>query len=106
MNDSWSKIICRVIGEQNAEPKPGKIEVRWDYTASGSASAQKIGAGISVSKLVEAKGKERAKDTDEDEEGDPFADDKGPLSPGFKDARNWKEIEGVVKLVSGTYEGI
>ena len=101
LNDSWAKIICRVIGEQNAEPKPGHIEVRWDYASSGSA---KIGSGISVSKLLEAKGKERAKDTDEDDEEDPFADDKGPLSPGFKDARNWKDVEGAVKLVSGTYE--
>lgn len=103
LNESWSKIICRVIGEQNAEPKPGHIEVRWDYTSSGPA--QKIGSGISVSKLIEGKGKERAKDADEDDEEDPFADDKGPLSPAFKDARTWKDVEGVVKLVSGTYEG-
>lgn len=101
LTDSMSKIICRVIGEQNAEPQPGHIEVRWDYSSS-DVSNPVVGCGISLSRLVEGKGKEKA--TEEDEEEDPFADDKGPLSPAFKDARSWKDVDGVVRLVSGTYE--
>ncbi|KAM7219014.1 Muniscin C-terminal mu homology domain containing protein [Rhypophila decipiens] len=100
LTDTWTKIICRVIGEQNAEPQPGHIEVRWDYTSSDASNP--AGCGISVSRLAEDKGKGKA--TDESEEEDPFADDNGPLSPAFKDTRNWKEVEGIVRLVSGTYE--
>ncbi|KAK0636699.1 Muniscin C-terminal mu homology domain-containing protein [Bombardia bombarda] len=94
--NDWSKIICRVIGEQNAEPQPGHIEVRWEYSPPASAEDGKMGSGISVSKLVETKGKEKASDDEED----PFADDKGPLSP----ARTWVDVPLVRRLVSGKYE--
>lgn len=108
LTDDWQKIICRVIGEQNAEPQPGHIEVRWDYAPAVPAVAEEtpaaVGGGISVSRLVEGKGKEKA--TEEEEEGDPFADDKGPLSPAstMKDGRTWVEVPLVMRLVSGKYE--
>jgi len=109
LTDDWSKIICRVIGEQNAEPQPGHIEVRWDYgsTISESVEAPVLGSGISVSRLVEGKGKEKAKEegSGEEDEEDPFADDKGPLSPvTIKDSRTWIEVPLVRRLVSGKYE--
>ncbi|KAK4448485.1 Muniscin C-terminal mu homology domain-containing protein [Podospora aff. communis PSN243] len=109
LTDDWSKIICRVIGEQNAEPQPGHIEVRWDYavtTSPESAETSILGSGISVSRLVEGKGKEKAKEEgSEEEEEDPFADDKGPLSPAtIKDSRTWVEVPLVRRLVSGKYK--
>ncbi|KAK5661208.1 hypothetical protein OQA88_11099 [Cercophora sp. LCS_1] len=110
LTDDWSKIICRVIGEQNAEPQPGHIEVRWDYgpvTATAGEEAVKAGSDISVSRLMETKGKGKEKEeSGEDEEEDPFADDKGPLSPALtvKDSRTWNEVPLVRRLVSGKYE--
>ncbi|KAK0715545.1 Muniscin C-terminal mu homology domain-containing protein [Lasiosphaeris hirsuta] len=115
LTDDWSKIICRVIGEQNAEPQPGHIEVRWDYgtttLVSGAVEAPVLGSGISLSRLVEGKGKGKEKDggdgesaVDDEEEDDPFADDKGPLSPAIKDSRTWVEVPLVRRLVSGKYE--
>ncbi|KAK3400216.1 Muniscin C-terminal mu homology domain-containing protein [Sordaria brevicollis] len=100
LTDDWAKIICRVIGEQNAEPQPGHIEVRWEYTAP---AAVEVGSGISVSRLVEGKGKEKAEEQSEEE--DPFADDKGPISPALvKDGRNWVDVPLSRKLISGKYE--
>ncbi|KAK0641727.1 Muniscin C-terminal mu homology domain-containing protein [Cercophora newfieldiana] len=108
LTDDWSKIICRVIGEQNAEPQPGHIEVRWDYGVTVSPEAPEppvLGSGISVSRLVEGKGKEKAKEEgSEEDEDDPFADDKGPLSPAIKDSRTWVEVPLVRRLMSGKYE--
>jgi F-BAR domain only protein len=109
LTDDWSKIICRVIGEQNAEPQPGHIEVRWDYAVTTTPEATEtttFGSDISVSRLVEGKGKEKAKEEgSEEEEEDPFADDKGPLSPAtIKDSRTWVEVPLVRRLVSGKYE--
>jgi F-BAR domain only protein len=107
LTDNWAKIICRVIGEQNAEPLPGHIEVRWDYVPHTLTPGLEIGSGISVSRLVDSKGKEAAKeasDGDADDEEDPFADDKGPLSPAFKDSRTWVDLPLARRLVSGKYE--
>ncbi|KAK3378734.1 Muniscin C-terminal mu homology domain-containing protein [Lasiosphaeria ovina] len=111
LSDDWSKIICRIVGEQNAEPQPGHIEVRWDYTPPTGTieGGDQIGGGISVSRLVDGKGKEKARDdtsgADADEE-DPFADDKGgPLSPTLaKDTRTWVDVPLAKRLVSGKYE--
>lgn len=109
LTDDWAKIICRVIGEQNAEPQPGHIEVRWDYgpvTITAGEENVKAGSDISVSRLVEGKGKGKEKEESGDEEEDPFADDKGPLSPALtaKDSRTWNEVPLVRRLVSGKYE--
>ena len=108
LTDDWSRIICRVIGEQNAEPQPGRIEVRWDYGPVTSRTTGEtpgaVGSSISVSRLVEGKGKEKEGGAEEEEE-DPFADDKGPLSPAtIKDGRTWVEVPLVRSLVSGKYE--
>ncbi len=112
LTDDWSKLICRVIGEQNAEPKPGHIEVRWDYAPavpSGDGETPSFGSGISLSRLVDSKGKEKAKEGDgesgDGDEVDPFADDSGPLSPtSIKDSRRWVEVPLVRRLMSGKYE--
>jgi F-BAR domain only protein len=107
LTDAWAKIICRVIGEQNAKPQPGHIEVRWEYSLPMSADGTETGSGISVSRLGDSKGKGKAKDDgegDADDEEDPFADDSGPLSPTAKDGRRWTDVPIVRKLVSGKYE--
>lgn len=104
LTDGWNRIVCRIVGEGGAEPKPGHVEARWDYTVPNPADegdAAVIGSGISISRLVESKGKERAV---EEEEEDPFADDKGPLSPAPASARTWADVPTARKLASGKYE--
>lgn len=93
LNNEPQKIVCRVIGAEGIEPKPGRVEVRWEYTASGE---EVVGSGISISKLEEGKGK--AKELSED---DPFADDTLSSSTDFK----WVDVPVTRKLVSGKYEG-
>ncbi|KAI1020400.1 hypothetical protein LB503_006189 [Fusarium chuoi] len=85
------KIVCRIIGAEGAEPKPGHIEARWEFTATGD---QVIGSGISISRLDEGKGK--GKDVSED---DPFADDTASTE------HKWVDVPISRKLVSGKYEG-
>ncbi|KAJ4251995.1 Suppressor of Profilin deletion [Fusarium torreyae] len=87
------KIVCRIIGAEGTEPKPGHIEARWEYTASGD---QPVGSGISISRLDEGKGK--GKDTSDD---DPFADD----SASSNTEQKWVDVPVARKLVSGKYEG-
>ncbi|KAG7287353.1 hypothetical protein NEMBOFW57_006863 [Staphylotrichum longicolle] len=103
LTDDWSKIICRVIGEQNAEPAPGRVEVRWEWVAP-SHQALEAGSGISVARLLpEGKGKGKAVD---EEEEDPFADvGSAPASPDPTAAgRAWVDVPVVRRLVSGKYE--
>ncbi|KAF5722098.1 FCH domain-containing protein [Fusarium mundagurra] len=85
------KIVCRIIGAEGAEPKPGHIEARWEFTATGD---QVIGSGISISRLDEGKGK--GKDVSED---DPFADETASTE------HKWVDVPISRKLVSGKYEG-
>ena len=100
LTDEWSKIVCRIIGEGGAEPKPGHIEARWEYVAPEAGEAV-IGSGISISRLLESKGKERAVE----EEDDPFADDTGRSpTPSPRVARTWADVPVVRKLASGKYE--
>lgn len=100
----WNKIVCRIIGAENAEPKPGHVEARWEYISSPGEVAGSSG-GISISRRVEGKGKGKAVDTDEDEEDDPFADDSAVVSPKIKDdGSTWTEVPLVRKVVSGRYE--
>ncbi|KAK4226596.1 Muniscin C-terminal mu homology domain-containing protein [Podospora fimiseda] len=100
LTEDWAKIICRVIGEQNAEPQSGQVEVRWEYTSLANGSEVEAGSGISVSRLGESKGKEKEVVHALDDE-DPFADSE-PRSP--KDGRRWVEVPLVRKLVGGKYE--
>jgi hypothetical protein len=107
LTEDWNKIVCRIVGEGGAEPKPGHVEARWEYTvpepaAEESGETATIGSGISISRLVESKGKETA--VEDEEEDDPFADDKGPLSPSPRSARVWTDVPTVRKLASGKYE--
>jgi hypothetical protein len=85
------KIVCRIIGSEGTEPKPGHIEARWELTASGD---QPVGSGISISRLDEGKGK--GKEISED---DPFADDSASTE------QKWVDVPVSRKLVSGKYEG-
>ncbi|KAK4034744.1 Muniscin C-terminal mu homology domain-containing protein [Parachaetomium inaequale] len=110
LTDDWAKIICRVIGEQNAEPMPGKVEVRWEWAAPAAHGESTTeggaggGSGISVARLLpEAKGKGKAVEVDED----PFADvGSPPASPDFAAAqgRAWADVPVVRRLVGGKYE--
>ncbi|KAL2190409.1 hypothetical protein L209DRAFT_703485 [Thermothelomyces heterothallicus CBS 203.75] len=104
LTEEWSKIICRVIGEQNAEPMPGKVEVRWEWTPPAH-SASEGGSGISVARLLpEEKGKGKAVEVEEE---DPFADASSvPPSPDptGQQGRAWADVPVVKRLVSGKYE--
>ncbi|KAH6634847.1 Muniscin C-terminal mu homology domain-containing protein [Chaetomium sp. MPI-SDFR-AT-0129] len=103
LTDGWAKIICRVIGEQNAEPLPGKVEVRWEWTPSPDMEA---GSGISVSRLL-PEGKGKGKATEAPEEEDPFADAGSPPrspSPSASPGKVWKDVPLVKRLVAGKYE--
>lgn len=117
---AWEKIICRVIGEQNAEPRPGHVEVRWEYSPPLGAAAAAAGdsnndnssnggGGISVARLIEGKGKEKeAAAVQASQEEDPFADVE-QSSPGSPPAdvgggKSWVDVPLVRKVVSGKYE--
>ncbi|KAK4237330.1 Muniscin C-terminal mu homology domain-containing protein [Achaetomium macrosporum] len=104
LTEDWVKIICRVIGEQNAEPKPGRVEVRWEWAAPQRlGETVSVGSGISVARLV-SDGKGKGKEKVEEVEEDPFADvGSAPSSPDFQD-RTWVDVPLVRRLVSGKYE--
>ncbi|KAI3316613.1 Muniscin C-terminal mu homology domain-containing protein [Xylariaceae sp. AK1471] len=87
----WQKIVCRIIGEQGAEPKPGNVEARWDFSPPTDAESSQL---ISISKLEEGKGKEV--DISDD---DPFADAASSAAEG-----KWVDVPAVRKLLSGKYE--
>ncbi|KAK4134502.1 hypothetical protein BT67DRAFT_441679 [Trichocladium antarcticum] len=110
---SWAKIICRVIGEQHAEPLPGAVEVRWEWPAPSAAAAAAAAAagGISVERLVGEGAVDKGKGKAVEVEEDPFADAGAPgswpasLVPGGADAgRRWEHVPLVRRLVSGKYE--
>ena len=105
LTSEWAKIVCRIIGEQNAEPKPAHIEARWEYNASASTAG--MGSGISISRLVESKGKGKAVDEAEEqkEEEDPFADEATSPPVTKDDNKNWVDVPLSCKLSSGKYEG-
>jgi len=95
LTGDWAKIVARIVGEQNGEPTPGHVEARWEYAAAAGTEA---GApGISVSRLVESKGKEKAVEVDDD----PFADES--TTPRTEE-RNWVEVPLAKRLASGRYE--
>lgn len=82
------KIVCRVVGAENAELKPGHVEARWEYAPGPSRESL---AGISVSMVKEEKGKGKELYAD-----DPFADE------GMQES--WGEVPLAYRLVSGKYE--
>ncbi|KAI0594552.1 Fes/CIP4 domain-containing protein [Biscogniauxia sp. FL1348] len=85
----WQKLVCRIVGEQGAEPKPGTVEARWECTLPSGAD---VGDGISISMLEEGKGKEVELTND-----DPFADESSP-------EEKWVDVPAARKLISGKYE--
>ncbi|KAF6817102.1 Cytoskeletal protein syp1 [Colletotrichum plurivorum] len=91
LTSETQKIVCRIIGAENAEPKPGHIEARWEYTP------ESLSSGISISKLEETKGKGK------EEEADPFADD-NPASPALPADQQWADVKLLKKITSGKYE--
>ena len=96
------KIVCRVIGAEGAEPKPGHIEARWEYAAaSADPDGAAFASGISISRLEETKGKGKEEPAPE---RDPFADEENPVSPGLAPDQRWGEVPLVKRLVSGRYE--
>lgn len=114
----WQKIVCRIVGEQGAEPKPGIVEARWEFTPppplpdwlGGNDHENEIETGaISVSRLEEASANNKGKDR-EVEDDDPFADaasesgatttTDAPPSP------KWVEVPVVRRLVSGKYQAL
>lgn len=110
--DAWQKIVCRVVGEQGAEPKPGLIEARWEFSPPPSSPAlsspwseatdDSVGVGvIGVSRLEEPKGKE--KEVEQLSDDDPFAD-AAAAEPEV--TPRWVEVPTVRRLVSGKYHGL
>ncbi|OAA66868.1 PCBP-like protein [Niveomyces insectorum RCEF 264] len=101
LTEAWAKIVCRVVGDQGAEPQPGHIEARWEYSGSTTTSATTTtlpGTGITVSQKRPAAAKE--------EEADPFADDGAPSPRATGDVAEatWAEVPLVRQIVSGKYE--
>ncbi|KAI8945690.1 Muniscin C-terminal mu homology domain-containing protein [Xylaria longipes] len=87
----WQKIICRIVGEQGAEPKPSNIEARWEFTPPADGEASQL---VSLSRLEEGKNKEF-----EIADDDPFADAASSAAEG-----KWVDVLAVRKLLSGRYE--
>ncbi|CAK7211888.1 Suppressor of Profilin deletion [Sporothrix eucalyptigena] len=91
-----SKIVCRIVGDQGAEPQPGHIEVRWEHLATSSPGL------ISVSQLQAP-----TSTIVEEEEQDPFADDTLPspkTTNGASSVPSWVDVPGALQVVSGKYE--
>ncbi|KAI8628238.1 Muniscin C-terminal mu homology domain-containing protein [Xylariaceae sp. FL1651] len=87
----WQKIVCRIIGEQGTEPKPGNVEARWEFSPPADAESSQA---ISISRLEEGKGKEV-----EFSDDDPFAD----AASSAAEAK-WVEVPTIRRLLSGKYD--
>jgi hypothetical protein len=94
VSHEWQKVICRFIGSEGAELKPGHIEARWELQGS---TGHPVGSGLTLLRLETGKGKEK------EEVADPFADE-SIASPTAPPAGHWVEVECSRKLVSGKYE--
>lgn len=96
LDNQWHKLLAKFIGAEGAVPLPGQVEAKWELNSSG-ALAQ--GSGISLSRQVISKGKEK----EEIEADDPFADDS--VSPKFPPGDHvWVEVQTSKKVSSGKYE--
>ncbi|KAF4123080.1 F-BAR domain only protein [Geosmithia morbida] len=105
LTPNTQKIVCRILGAEGIEPAPGHVEARWEYTVPAGEEGAAVGSPISISRLVEAKGKEPASansndDEDVDDDDDPFAD-----ADARSDLQSWVDVPLTKKLVSGKYEG-
>jgi hypothetical protein len=96
LTNDTQKIVCRILGAEGVEPKPGHVEARWEYAVPETHGP--VGSGISISRLEETKGK--GKEISED---DPFATDED--GPGLAGDQTWVQVPLVRKLASGKYEG-
>ncbi|CAK7264303.1 Suppressor of Profilin deletion [Sporothrix epigloea] len=99
LTEAWSKIVCRIVGEQGAEPQPGHVEMRWEYQApAGSLNGNS--SLVSVSRL------QAASATIDEEELDPFADETAPsaTAEGSAGAPVWVDVPGALQMISGKYE--
>lgn len=99
------KIVCRFLGSgdgspDSPHPTPGHVEARWEYAVPAPSSSADAVAGspISISRLVEGKGKE----PDVAPDDDPFADTDPAPAPAD---HAWSDVPLTKKLVSGKYEG-
>lgn len=83
------KLLARFATE--AEAKPGNVEAKWEINAENMRG---LGSGLGVSTLVQSGDGAGAS-------ADPFADE----SAGASSSRlaEWKEVESVRRLLSGTY---
>jgi F-BAR domain only protein len=113
----WHKIICRVGPPTEAgELAAGRVEARWEYQVpaaklAASGDGDDGAAGLSISRLVEGKGKGKAKADDKEEVADPFADETPKAEDQGKDGKKeveedkrWVEVALAKKVVSGKYE--
>ena len=92
----WEKIVCRIVGAEGSDVKPGLVEARWEHAPP---EGSELGSGITISRLDEGKGKGKAiTDLNED---DPFADET-PSTPPI--TTQWSNIFCKVKTVAGKYE--
>ena len=114
-DDAWQKIVCRVVGEQGAEPKPGHIEARWEFSPPSSTHSPALSSpwadadapddssgAIGVSRLEEPKGKE--KEIEQLSNDDPFAD--AAADETVDPAPRWVDVPTVRRLVSGKYHAV
>ncbi|KAI0388794.1 Muniscin C-terminal mu homology domain-containing protein [Xylariaceae sp. FL0594] len=110
--EEWQKIVCRVVGDQGSEIRPGSVEARWEVSLPPPSSSEgdSTEGVVSVARLVEAadsgKGKE-VQQEEEEEDVDPFADADADADVGETQGQGkWVEV-GVPlsrKVVSGKYE--
>jgi F-BAR domain only protein len=98
----FNKIVCRIIGDAGVEPRPGKVEARWELSYN-NAEAEKD--AITVSKLEEGKGKDKEVDVPVANDDDPFADTDAASKVSNIEGR-WVDIPGVRNAISGKYEAI
>ncbi|KAJ2894463.1 Cytoskeletal protein syp1 [Zalerion maritima] len=111
---TWEKAVCRIVGAEGTEVKPGHVKATWEYAPP---EGSELGSGISVARLEEGKGKGKgkgkAKERTEDEEDDPFADDtekeekeknEEEEEEEGEEAKEWTGVFCKVKTIGGKYE--
>lgn len=97
VSGSWEKIVCRIIGVEGGEVKPGHVQARWEHSPF---EGSELGSGITLSRLDEGKGKEKmVAELDDD---NPFADETSalPIPP----EPQWINLFCKVKTIGGKYE--